>query len=158
MHQEPAQSVDIGTGFAAALGHAVGKAMAVALAVLASAPAIASMALLFVGTRWPSLGSSIIANAIGGVVFTGLASLALLAVIIPLNNALNQYDVFYLVLLAAWPGGRNRPPRALPPNPRPCHILVGPRRGHCLRNRNPARVHIPPRAMRREITLHETNC
>ncbi len=99
MHQEPAQSVDIGTGFAAALGHAVGKAMAVALAVLASAPAIASMALLFVGTRWPTLGRSIIANAIGGVVFTGLASLALLAVIIPLNNALNQYDVFYLVLL-----------------------------------------------------------
>ena len=99
MLQEPTpQTVDIGTGIAMAFGKALGKVFVFGMSILASAPAIATMLLLFAGTRWPSFGRSIIANAIGGVVLTALVALGLLFGVAPINNALGGYDTFYSVM------------------------------------------------------------
>lgn len=95
MLQEPApQTVDIGTGFAMGLGQGIGHAVTLGLSALLSGLAIATMLLLFAGLRWPALGHSFIANAIGGIVITLLAAVTLKPGLIPINNMLTQYSTF----------------------------------------------------------------
>jgi hypothetical protein len=71
MFQEPAaQAVSPLTGLAQGIGNAVGNAVVMFLSILIAAPALASMALLWAGQRWPSFGNSVLANCIGGVTLT----------------------------------------------------------------------------------------
>lgn len=107
MFQEPAaQTVSPLTGLAMGIGSAVAKAAVMALSILIAAPALASMALLWAGQRWPSLGNSVIANGIGGIVLTiafswlVVTAMGLIGGIVDLGGLASLMPLISLALMA----------------------------------------------------------
>ncbi len=78
MFQDPgAPTVNPLTGFAMALGTAIGNVALIVLSVLVASPAVATMVLLWAGTRWPSFGQSIIGNCVAAIVLTAVFGMVL---------------------------------------------------------------------------------
>lgn len=105
--QEPApQMADPLTGFAMSIGIAFGNVALMVLSIVIAAPALASMTLLWAGQRWPSFGTSLIANCLAGAGLTIAIgwliaiALGLLSGVVDLNGIYGAMPLVALALMA----------------------------------------------------------